>query len=204
MGREAGVTSYRREDAPTVKRGEWALEEAEVRREAWYARLGAWKAAEGDEGAEMVGEDEVSMSRQHCAALRAVTGGRDGQLGRRVQREVPTAVVQYRHSRRQCRGEGVEVERTARQRLIGRGRVLKGEMPPCCARSLAARWQSWAARWRATASHWAATASPPSWHRWNARLWLVCVAQRAILTTPRRVRSAIAAAASSLSSSAEH
>jgi hypothetical protein len=69
MGREAGVTSYRRDDGPTVKRGEWALDEAEVRREAWYARLGAWKAAEGDEGADMVGEDEASMSRQHRRAL---------------------------------------------------------------------------------------------------------------------------------------
>jgi hypothetical protein len=122
MGREAGVTSYRRDDAPTVKRGEWALDEAEVRREAWYARLGAWKAAEGDEGAEMVGEDEVSMSKQHgqhCAW--AVTGGRDGQLGRGLQREVPAIVVQYRHSRRQSRGEGEEGRGTRRQRLIGRG-----------------------------------------------------------------------------------
>jgi hypothetical protein len=73
MGRDVGVTSKRRDDAPPMaKRGEWALEEAEVRREAWYARLGAWRAAEGDEGAEMVGEDEVSMSRQHRGALAGV------------------------------------------------------------------------------------------------------------------------------------
>jgi hypothetical protein len=68
------VTSYRRVDAPTLKRGEWALEEADVRREAWYARLGAWKTAEGEGGADMVGEDEVSMSRLH--------GASDGLQGR--------------------------------------------------------------------------------------------------------------------------
>jgi hypothetical protein len=72
----AEVTSYRRDDALTAKRGEWALEEADVRREAWYARLGAWKAAEGDAGADMVGEDEVSMSRLHGARLLAAMGGR--------------------------------------------------------------------------------------------------------------------------------
>lgn len=62
IGRELGGTSYRR-DALT-KRGEWAVEEAEVRLAAWYARAGVWKAVEGEGGAEMVGEDEASMSRQ--------------------------------------------------------------------------------------------------------------------------------------------
>jgi hypothetical protein len=57
-----GGTSYRRDAALTVKRGEAVLEEADVRREAWYAREEAWKAADGEGGAEMVGEDEVSMS----------------------------------------------------------------------------------------------------------------------------------------------
>jgi len=75
MGLAVEVPSYRRDEAPvTVKRGEWALEEADVRREAWYARLGAWKAAEGDGGAEMVGEDEVSMSR--CRGRQGWTEGR--------------------------------------------------------------------------------------------------------------------------------
>jgi hypothetical protein len=68
------VTSYRRDDALTVKRGDWALEEADVRREAWYARLEAWKAVEGDGGADMVGEDEASMSRLHGARLLLVMG----------------------------------------------------------------------------------------------------------------------------------
>lgn len=70
----AAVTSCRRDDAPTVKRGDWALEEADVCREAWYARLGAWKTAEGEGGADMVGEDEVSISRLH--------GASDGGQGR--------------------------------------------------------------------------------------------------------------------------
>ena len=70
MGLEVGAASYRRDEALlTVKRGEWALEEADVRREAWYARLGAWNAAEGDGGADMVGEDEASMSRLHRVRL---------------------------------------------------------------------------------------------------------------------------------------
>jgi hypothetical protein len=80
IGLGPGVTSYRREDALlTGKRGEWVLDEAEVRREAWYARLGAWNAAEGEGegGAEMVGEDEVSMSRlQTASALLAVPWAR--------------------------------------------------------------------------------------------------------------------------------
>jgi hypothetical protein len=68
IGLAPGVTSYRRDDALlTGKRGEWVLDEAEVRREAWYARLGAWNAAEGEGGAEMVGEEEVSMSRLQTA-----------------------------------------------------------------------------------------------------------------------------------------
>jgi hypothetical protein len=66
IGRELGGTSYRR-DALT-KRGDWAVEEAEVRREAWYARAGVWKAVEGDGGAEIVGEDEASMSRLRVQA----------------------------------------------------------------------------------------------------------------------------------------
>lgn len=37
-------------------RGECALDEAEVRREAWYERACEWKAAEGEEGADMAGE----------------------------------------------------------------------------------------------------------------------------------------------------
>jgi hypothetical protein len=69
MGRAVEVTSYRRDDGVTVKRGEWVLEEAEVRREAWYVRLEAWKAAEGDEEAETVGDDEASMSRLQGARL---------------------------------------------------------------------------------------------------------------------------------------
>lgn len=69
IGREVGAASYRRDEAPlTVKRGEWVLDEADVRREAWYARDGGWNAAEGDGGADMVG-DEVSMSRLHGGPL---------------------------------------------------------------------------------------------------------------------------------------
>jgi hypothetical protein len=115
-GLEVGVTSYRRDDAFTVKRGEGALEEADVRREAWYARLGAWNAAEGDEGADMVGEDEVSMSRLHRVRVRVLlaTGGLQVVLvmvlllllllwllllGLRLEREMPAAIAQYRHSR---------------------------------------------------------------------------------------------------------
>jgi len=66
------VASKRRDwAAVTAKRGECALDEAEVRREAcWYGRLGAWKAAEGEGGAEMVGECEVSMLG--CARAKAV------------------------------------------------------------------------------------------------------------------------------------
>jgi hypothetical protein len=85
----AEVTSYRRDDAPTLKRGLWALEEADVRREAWYARLEAWKTAEGEGGADMVGEDEVSMSRLHGASnglqgaitVRAKVGESDARSG---------------------------------------------------------------------------------------------------------------------------
>lgn len=98
MGRVVGVTSYRRDEALTAKRGDWAVEDVEVRREAWYARVGAWKAADGDEGAEMVGEDEASMSRQHSGRrLPWRAGGR--VLGLRLQRERPAADVQDRHSR---------------------------------------------------------------------------------------------------------
>jgi hypothetical protein len=56
VGDGAGMglaASYRREGAPlTVKRGEFVLEDADVRREAWYGG-----------GAEIVGDEEVSMSR---------------------------------------------------------------------------------------------------------------------------------------------
>jgi hypothetical protein len=103
MGRVVEVTSYRRDDGVTVKRGEWALEEADGRREAWYVRLGAWKAAEGDEEAETVGDDEASMSMQ--ASRREV-------LGLRLEREMPAAIAQDGHSRRYRRGEGGAVERT--------------------------------------------------------------------------------------------
>jgi hypothetical protein len=81
MGRAAvEVTSYRRDDGVTAKRGECVLEEAEVRREAWYVRLGAWKTAEGDEEAEMVGDDEASMSRLQGGA-RLVLAMSDRQAG---------------------------------------------------------------------------------------------------------------------------
>ena len=53
----------------TAKRGEgvWAQDEAEVRREAWYDErcewaAATWKDVEGEGGAEMVGEDEVSIA----------------------------------------------------------------------------------------------------------------------------------------------
>lgn len=106
IGRELGAPSYHRDEAPlTVKREEWALEDADVRREAWYARLDAWKAVEGEGGAEMVGEDEVSMSRLRRGAA-AVNSGNSLALGLRLQREVPAGVGPSRHSRRQCRGEG--------------------------------------------------------------------------------------------------
>jgi hypothetical protein len=46
----------------TAKRGEWALEDADVRREAWYGRwVGVWKVVLGEGGCEIVGE-EVIMS----------------------------------------------------------------------------------------------------------------------------------------------
>lgn len=69
----SGVSSRR--DAPLTwgrKRGEFecAQDEADVRREAWYGRACAWKAAEGEEGADMVG-DEVSMASLMQALLAA-------------------------------------------------------------------------------------------------------------------------------------
>lgn len=55
----------------TAKRGEWALEEPDVRREAWYALVEEWEnASEGEGGAEIVG-DEVSMSRPPVVVVMA-------------------------------------------------------------------------------------------------------------------------------------
>jgi hypothetical protein len=58
-----GGASNRREAAVvTAKRGEWALEDADVRLEAWYGRwLDVWKVVFGEGGCDMVGE-EVIMS----------------------------------------------------------------------------------------------------------------------------------------------
>lgn len=60
--------------ALTAKRGEGAQDEAEVRREAWYDErwaAAAWNEVEGEGGAEMVGEDEVSMARSVSASAAA-------------------------------------------------------------------------------------------------------------------------------------
>lgn len=90
------------------------MEEVEVRRAAWYERAGAWKAAEGDEGAEMVGEDEVSMSRQHRSGGALAMGWRSwgyGWRGRGPQRTSKTVIVD---------GSSV-VERENGERTGGRG-----------------------------------------------------------------------------------
>jgi hypothetical protein len=77
------------------------VDEVEVRREAWYARLGAWKAAEGEGGAEMVG-DEVSMSRRRGCCVGPV----DGVLGLRLERKSPAGSAPQCHS--VCRREGAK------------------------------------------------------------------------------------------------
>ena len=61
-----GVSKRRAVWELTAKaRGEWVQDEAEVRREAWYDERWLWaKAVEGDGGAEMVGDDEVSIARR--------------------------------------------------------------------------------------------------------------------------------------------
>jgi hypothetical protein len=57
-----GVSNRRAAALVTAtKRGDWAVEDPEVRREAWYARwFGVWNVVLGDGGADMVGE-EVSI-----------------------------------------------------------------------------------------------------------------------------------------------
>jgi hypothetical protein len=46
-------------------------DEAEVRREAWYDGRWLWaKVVEGEGGAEMVGEDEVSIARHRLEQQR--------------------------------------------------------------------------------------------------------------------------------------
>jgi hypothetical protein len=156
MGLVGGGMSYRRDAALTVKRGEWVLEEVEVRREAWYAREEAWKAADGDGGADMVGEDdEVSMSRQHRVGWwRRCLGG-----SLRLRRETPATIFHSYHSRRYGRGEeGTREERRGR----GSVGVAWKRKPPArrhpllAARGLAVGER---ARWRCRASHWAAAFS---------------------------------------------
>jgi hypothetical protein len=97
-------------------------------------------------------------------------GGRDGQLGLRLGREMPAAVAQYRHSRRWERGEEEKVERTARQRLIW---VLGEKKGAVCRHSWCAKLGcpmsvrlrvegcTTATRWSSLAGHWAATAMHP-------------------------------------------
>ena len=67
IGLGAGGASNRRAAVVvTAKRGEWALEDADVRREAWYGRwLGVWKVVFGDVGAE-VGEESMSFDGSCC------------------------------------------------------------------------------------------------------------------------------------------
>lgn len=65
-GRGVGVGGASRRRAAallTAKRGEWAVDGADGRREAaWYGRWAeAWKAVDGEGEAEMVGDD-VSMA----------------------------------------------------------------------------------------------------------------------------------------------
>lgn len=64
VGFGVGGASNRRAGAVvTAKRGEGALEDADVRLEAWYGRwLGVWKAVFGEGGCDIVGED-VIMSK---------------------------------------------------------------------------------------------------------------------------------------------
>lgn len=124
MGLEVAeeATSKRRDAPVRAKRGEWALEEVEVRRAAWYGRAGAWKAAEGDEGADMVGEDEVSMSRQRRS-------GEALAMDWRLERERPAAEVQDRHSRSRS---VVEEDGRGSKRAVEARQALqkKGAMPP--------------------------------------------------------------------------
>jgi hypothetical protein len=69
-----GASNRRAAAVVTAKRGEWALEDADVRREAWYGRwLGVWNVVFGEVGAEMVGE-EVSMSVVPVVGLRLREG----------------------------------------------------------------------------------------------------------------------------------
>lgn len=71
-----GSASNRRAGALlTGKRGEGAQEELDVRREAWYERACEWNAAEGEGGADMVGEEDVSMVCLRECRLCARCGG---------------------------------------------------------------------------------------------------------------------------------
>lgn len=55
-----GASRRRVAEAVTAKRGECGVEEADVRREAWYGRWAEeWKAVLGEGGCEMVGEDVI-------------------------------------------------------------------------------------------------------------------------------------------------
>jgi hypothetical protein len=121
-------------------------------------------------------------------------GGRDGQLGLRLGREMPAAVAQYRHSRRWDRGEGEKVERTARQRLIWvlgekKGAVCRHSwcaklgcpmsvrLPGVAGCTTATRWSSLAGHWAATAMHPLHSTDTPDTR--NALLWLSCGASNA-------------------------
>jgi hypothetical protein len=65
-----GASNRREGTVVTAKRGEWALEDADVRLEAWYGRwLGVWKVVFGEGGCEIVGE-EVIMSLGRVAVPR--------------------------------------------------------------------------------------------------------------------------------------
>jgi len=74
-----GASNRREATVVTAKRGEWALEEADVRREAWYGRwLGVWKVVFGEGGCEIVGE-EVIMSLCRAGGPRVEEDGKIGQ-----------------------------------------------------------------------------------------------------------------------------
>lgn len=58
-----GASNRRAAAVVTAKRGEGALEDVDVRLEAWYGRwLGVWKVVFGEGGCDIVGED-VIMSK---------------------------------------------------------------------------------------------------------------------------------------------
>lgn len=80
VGFGVGGASNRREaTVVTAKRGEGALEDADVRLEAWYGRqLGVWKVVFGEGGCDIVGE-EVIMSLCRIAVPRVEEDDNIGQ-----------------------------------------------------------------------------------------------------------------------------